>query len=119
MDTCTWPLGNGETLIFTIFRVNDNWKKVAGLYIFAYTYNEGKNCQAIYIGQTDDFSSRIPCHEKWESAVQLGATHVHALVVPHAATRDTLERCLIAHLQPTLNEQYTGANYLSSLLNRS
>jgi len=114
MNKCTWPLGNGQTLDFTIYDVNVQWNQAAGLYIFAYPTDES-HWRALYVGQTDDFSSRIPSHEKWNSAARLGASHVHALVVPQVATRDTWEKRLISHLQPALNEQYKGLTYLSAL----
>lgn len=110
MNTCTWPLGNDQTLNFTICKFNDNWNKVAGLYIFA-KKTDATHWSALYVGQTDDFSSRIPSHEKWDSATQRGATHVHAAVIPQQASRDTWEKRLIAHLQPPLNEHYTGLRY--------
>ncbi len=113
-NKCTWPLGNGKSLMFTIYYQYATWNHVAGIYIFARPINNS-NWQALYIGKTDDFSSRIPNHEQWNSAIRLGATHVHALVVPQAATRDTWEKLLIAHLQPSLNEQYKGLTYLSAL----
>ena len=107
MSTCSWPYGSGLTLEFTMYSKNGEWNKVAGLYIFA--YNDGQYWRALYVGQTDDFSSRIPNHEKWDLAVQRGATHIHAVVVPLAARRDTLEQLLIAHLQPPMNEQHKEA----------
>ena len=60
---------------------------------------------AIYIGQTDNFRNRIPSHEQWTPAMQLGATHVHAITVEQAATRDQIERLVIATYQPVLNVQ--------------
>lgn len=105
MNECTWPLGTGQTIEFTIDDPDTTtWNAVAGLYIFAY-YN-GQHWIAVYVGQTEDFSTRIPNHEKWDSARRLGATHIHAKVVPQAATRDTLEQRLIEYLQPVLNVQY-------------
>ena len=108
MDKCTWPIGNNESLDFAIYSLSDQWNKVAGLYIFAHRTDQ-THWQSLYVGQTDDFSSRIPNHEQWCSAVRLGATHIHARVVPAAAVRDTLERRLISFLQPPLNEQLRGA----------
>ena len=113
MDKCLWPIGNGQTSEFTIYSFNDQWKNVAGLYIFALQTNQ-THWRALYVGQTDDFSSRIPYHEKWNSAVRLGASHVHARVVPLAAARDTLERYLIATLQPPMNEQLRDVRVRSS-----
>lgn len=104
MATCTWPLGNGEMLEFTIYGSGTTWNKVAGLYIFAYRTDE-THWRALYIGQTDDFSARMPSHDKWSEATRLGATHVHALVVPLVANRDKWEKMLIQHLQPPMNVQ--------------
>jgi hypothetical protein len=104
MSTCNWPLGNGQTLECQIYDFNATWYKVAGLYIFAYPTDQ-THWHALYVGQTDDFSSRIPSHERWNEAVRLGATHIHAVVVPQAATRDKLEKILIQTLQPPMNVQ--------------
>ncbi len=112
MRKCSWPLGNGNTLDFTIYTHEVDWNKVPGLYVFAYMINDTQ-WHAVYVGQADDFSSRIPDHEKWSSAVRLGATHVHALAVPLAANRDTWERRLIAELQPNLNVQHRHLEYPS------
>lgn len=101
---CSWPLGNDNSLSFTIYDPNTSWNSTAGLYIFAYR-SDATHWRAIYVGQTDDFSTRIPNHEQWGSAVRHGATHIHALVVPLAANRDTYERLLIQNLQPVLNQQ--------------
>ena len=64
MDICKWPLGNNESLQFVICVKNTKWNAVAGLYIFAYATDQ-THWQAVYVGQTDDFSSRIPSHEQW------------------------------------------------------
>ena len=110
MNTCTWPMGNGQTLNFTICSSGDEWNKVAGLYIFAHK-TDATHWNALYVGQTDDFSSRIPSHEKWDSAVRNGATHVHAVVVPEQSVRDEWEKRLIAHLQPSMNDHHKGLRY--------
>jgi hypothetical protein len=109
MSTCRWPLGNGQTLTFHVYDSNDKWLKAAGLYIFAYLAKDGL-WRALYVGQTDDFSSRLPSHERLDEAIQHGATHIHAVQVPLAANRDEWERLLISHLQPQLNELYRNLN---------
>lgn len=104
MATCNWPLGNGETLEFTIYDSNEGWYSVPGLYIFSYHIPNG--WFPLYVGQADDFSERLPNHERLNEAVQNGATHIHALVVRQKAIRDLWERMLIQHLQPAMNVQY-------------
>ncbi len=81
-----------------------NWNAVAGLYIFAGTNSEGQ-WFPLYVGQAGSLAERIPTHERWQEAVQLGATHVHAKVVSLKATRDSLEDQLIQAYQPVLNVQ--------------
>ena len=103
MSTFNWPLGNGQTLEFTVYGSSTTWNKKAGLYIFTYLTQQGWT--PVYVGQTDDFSARLPNHERWDEAVRLGATHVHAVVVPLQANRDLWERMLIRNLQPRLNDQ--------------
>ena len=89
---------------FTVYTPGATWNDVAGVYIFC-----GVNAQnqwvALYVGQADSFRNRIPSHEQWSPAVRLGATHVHAQVVPQGATRDAIERELIEACQPYLNTQ--------------
>ena len=80
------------------------WNNVAGIYIFT-GLNEKGLWRPFYIGQAKNFQNRIPGHEGWPSAALLGATHVHALVVPQAANRDSIEAELIAAYQPVLNVQ--------------
>lgn len=94
---------NGETLDFTIYSQNAGWNKVGGLYIFA--YSDGQYWNALYIGQTDDFSSRMPSHDRLDEAVRKGATHIHAVVVPQVANRDKWEQMLIQYHQPPMNIQ--------------
>ena len=99
MAKCTWITHECD--------VNDhaaNWNAVPGLYIFAGLNSEGR-WAALYIGQAESLADRLPNHERWQEAVRLGATHVHARVVPQAATRDAVERELIQAYQPRLNSQ--------------
>jgi len=103
--TCNWPLGNGQSLEFEILSKNEGWNAVAGLYIFAYQLQNG-NWAAVYVGQTDDFSLRMPNHERLNDAVKLGATHIHAKVVSSQQDRNLWESMLIRNLQPPLNQQH-------------
>lgn len=104
VEKCDWPLGNGGYLQFDIYTQNTRWNSVGGLYVF--TYQRGDNWIAVYVGETDDFGLRIPNHERLTEAGQLGATHIHALVVSQEIERKRFERVLIQHLQPTLNIQH-------------
>ena len=99
MPTVTW---SGH--VFTVYEHGANWNEVAGLYIFT-----GKNAEglwvALYVGQTESLAARLPTHERWQEAVRLGATHVHAKTEPNAETRGQVEGELIQAYQPRLNVQ--------------
>lgn len=87
-----------------VYEPGSTWNDVAGVYIFCGVSAQNK-WVALYIGQAESFRDRFSSHDQWEPAVRLGATHVHALVVAHDATRDAIERELIQACQPHLNTQ--------------
>ena len=89
---------------FSIHSYEEQWNNASGIYIFAGVDSQGR-WEPLYIGQADSFQDRIPSHEQWEPAVELGATHVHAMVVPLEYSRGLVERELIQAYQPPLNVQ--------------
>ena len=97
VTTCDW---NGYD--FQILDARGNWNEVGGLYIFAYTQSPDL-WNALYIGQTGSFRTRLPNHPYWPEAVRLGATLIHAKVVPDEAQRIVIERQLIETYQPPMN----------------
>jgi hypothetical protein len=104
MATSSWAIGPGRTLTFTIYDPDaTRWKTVGGLFIFARVAGDGWD--PLYVGKTENFCTGIPSHERWDEARRLGATQVHALVVPLEANRVRLEAALIGLLKPPLNEQ--------------
>lgn len=99
---------NWDGYVFDVCHHHDNWPEVPGLYIFAGVRSESQGIrqwQALYVGETQDFSARIPNHENWPAAVRLGATHVHARVEPDREVREAIESYLIKVFQPPLNVQ--------------
>jgi hypothetical protein len=104
MNTFSWPIGHNETLTFTIYGANQYWERTPCLYIFAYQ-NPDKIWVPLYVGQTDDFSASLTSHEKLDMAMLLGATHIHARVVPFKTSRDAFELALIRNLKPIMNAQ--------------
>ena len=74
--TATW-LGYS----FGVYRHDDNWTAIAGLYVFAARELDDQRTpvwRPLYVGQTTSLVDRIPTHYKWPEAVRSGATHVHA-----------------------------------------
>ena len=90
---------------FTVYNpLMTTWNDVAGVYVFTGLDRIGRWI-ALYIGQADSLRTRLSRHEQWSPAVRLGATHVHAMVVPLKADRDRIEQELIQAYRPTLNLQ--------------
>jgi excinuclease UvrABC nuclease subunit len=81
-----------------------NWSAAAGIYVFT-GLNQAKKWVPLYIGQASSLAERLANHERWSEAQRLGATHIHAKVVPHQSQRDQIEKQLIQAFQPRLNTQ--------------
>ena len=97
---------------FTVYNPEvTDWHEVGGLYIFAGLGSDPQGnleWHAYYIGATQDFSDRLPTHENWPAAAQLGATRIHAMTVQDAQPRAELELELVQKYQPPLNLQLKG-----------
>ena len=101
MSTCNWA---GYT--FNVYNPSTTtWHDVSGIYIFA-GLDRQQRWVAVYIGQATSFANRIPNHERGTEAGQLGATHIHAIVVPKGTDRDIIEAMLIRMYQPPLNAHH-------------
>ncbi len=100
-DKVTWL-----THEFSVHEHGANWNAAAGIYMFC-GINQQNQWFPLYIGQASSLAERVPNHERWQEAVRLGATHVHAKAVSQQATRDQIEAALILAYQPRLNDQLT------------
>lgn len=100
-DTATW-LGHE----FTVYKIDGIWSKdCGGVYIFC-GVNQQNQWVALYVGLCECFCDRLTNHDRWEEAVALGATHVHARAEKLEATRASLEEQLIQAYQPPLNTHH-------------
>jgi excinuclease UvrABC nuclease subunit len=98
-NTAKW-----KTYEFQVLQKDASWNAVGGVYIFAGI--KDNFWRAYYIGQAESFKTRMLNHDKWDEARELGATHVHAMTIQQAASRDAIERDLIQSFQPQLNVQH-------------
>jgi hypothetical protein len=81
-------------------------RALGGNYVFAKQLPTG-NFMPLYFGVADDLQARIPNHERWAEACQLGATHVLAHTTPAGEqARLGEERDLIQYWNPPLNIQH-------------
>ena len=104
MATATWPGLSGRKYTYDIYELSTTWNDVAGNYIFAKQVPDG--WRASYVGETNSFQNRFSNHEKWASARNDGATHVHAHTTPGGdAVRKAEEADLVGQLQPPCNDR--------------
>lgn len=102
-ETVNWKSQDGTVLAFEPLLQNVDWSDASGLYLFGCVKNS--TWKIFYVGQTNNFSNRIPNHDRWNEAKRLGASHVLAVVVDSQTKRDKYEKELIQELQPSLNTQ--------------
>jgi len=98
-DTVNWGVHVFQALSMD---VEADWSEEGGVYVFAGIQADAL-WHAYYIGSADSFKTRLQNHEQWVPARKLGASHVHAMVVPLPATREQIEQELIATYRPYLN----------------
>jgi hypothetical protein len=96
---------SGRSLAFEPFSFYGNWNKVGGLYAFAYFDPVLNRWPILYIGKAKCLHTRMNNHERWQEAVDLGATHVLACVLGPESVREVWERELTEHYCPVLNKQ--------------
>lgn len=79
------------------------WPDCPGVYVFldSTPWHE----RYLYVGQTESFSERLPCHDRWEDAARLGANRISILAVSDPFERTEIEHLLIEQLQPPLNKK--------------
>lgn len=90
---------------FHVLSMEADWNDEAGVYIFAGIQADAL-WHAYYVGITDSFKTGLQNHEQWVPACRLGASHVHAMVVPLQATREQIEQDLIATYRPYLSTEH-------------
>lgn len=97
------------TYPFVVYDLEGPIYNAPGIYIFSkWTTNAQDEIdpQYLYIGQTEAFRERLnPNHEKWDDARDLGMNCIFVYVPQPTESRFDIERNLIEHLKPPLNDQ--------------
>jgi|SRR5579864_8060249 len=97
---------SGASYTFDVYPMDQNFRTVGGIYIITERY---KNTQGeykhrfIYIGQTEDFSSRFDDHHKADCFQQNNATCICTLVEEDEENRFAIETDLIRQHAPPCN----------------
>jgi predicted GIY-YIG superfamily endonuclease len=109
VPTYKWRGASGTIYALNVHGLSQSFRDVPAIYIIAKYWGPGV-WTALYVGQTDSLSRRIAEHRdgrdgKLRSAINLGATGIHAMVAsPSESERLRVELDLIRGLKPALNE---------------
>lgn len=106
MNQVVWNAPDGRQFVFHVCSSAGNWSESSGVYVFAKFQSQQGAWDALYVGQCVSFRSRIPGHEKWSPAVQMGAESVLACPIAIAGDRDLVEGAMICQFDPPLNRQH-------------
>lgn len=111
----SWTGASGTSYPFTAFKLGQTLPDISGIYIFAKVPFSGVWIEALYVGETRSFKSRLndgaSGHEGLVRAVKAGARHVAVMHVVNDAERLRIETDLRHGLNPLCNRQSTGARF--------
>lgn len=111
---------------FTIHPADAHFHRLSGIYIFVIVPQlaeapepshpelvEGQHPASgtpqyslLYIGITNNFQSRLKQHHKIAAATALGMTHIGILKITSGKKRKKIERNILKHLNPPLNQTW-------------
>ena len=94
-DSSTWKGASGKKYEYVIHPIETDWNDVPGNYIFAKEISPGK-WASVYIGETDSFRGRLPCHNELPCIRRNGGTHTHVHVHHDRRVRLAEEADLLA-----------------------
>lgn len=98
-----------KTYQFVVYDLEGPEYNAPGVYIFSKgspNVQGGNNHQFLYIGQTDELRDRLgPGHHKWNEALNHGMNYISVYVPYPVESRSTIERLLVQHFKPPLNDQ--------------
>jgi hypothetical protein len=100
--TLTLKGKSGSSYTFEVYKLNTDFKALGGLYLF--TKADGTTHTHIYLGQTQDLSSRFTNHHKEQCIDKHGGTHISVRVMNAEKERLAAEKDLLAIYNFPCNE---------------
>ncbi len=98
-----------KTYQFVVYDLDGPEYNEPGVYIFSKgipNAQGGNNHQLLYIGETDGIKRRAgPGHHKWDEALSHGMNYISVYVPYPGESRSNIEKLLVQHFKPPLNDQ--------------
>jgi hypothetical protein len=111
-DYIDWPGKSGKLYRYWFLAdaTADGLKAEGGNYAFVKKLPTG-NFVPLYFGETDNFKTRVPSHERWPDAKKAGFTHLMGHTTPAGEmARKAEEKDLIERWQPVMNVHHKKAS---------
>jgi hypothetical protein len=105
MATLTITGKSGKQYVFTIYDINTNFKAVGGLYLFTRLLENKTTHKYIYLGITNDLSTRFNNHHKEDCIKKNGETHISIYLESNQTARENAEKDILAAINTTCNEK--------------
>lgn len=99
---------SGEKYQFNVYELNTSFKNIGGNYGFTKrtVKQDGSGSHdIIYIGKTEDWSTRFQNHHKEDCISKHGANRICVRHVDSENERDLIEKDLIRNYKPVCNDQ--------------
>ena len=74
--TCNWIGASQKSYAYEIYSIGTKFRNVPGNYIFS-KMSANRKWVAVYIGETEDLSSRFDTHHAMDCILRNGASHIH------------------------------------------
>lgn len=100
--TLTLTGKSSKKYVFELYVLNTKFNSVGGLYVFSKV--NGTTHTLIYIGHTQDLSSRFTNHHKEKCIDGQGATHISVCPMSNESDRLIAEKDLLANYNCHCNE---------------
>lgn len=105
IGTLTLTGKSGRSYEFSVYPRSTSFRAVGGVYVMSKRNALNRQHSVLYIGQTEDLSSRPLNHHRTSAFDRYGADHVNVIVVEDKARRCAIELDLIHAFDPVCNKQ--------------
>lgn len=103
ITTLTFTGKNGRKYKFNVYPKDTKFKALPAVYAFLSLCDDGRY-RVLYIGKTDDLSTRFDGHHKWEEATRYGFKFIGVCTGVTLLSLDLDEANLIQMYRPRCNE---------------
>lgn len=101
---------SGNEFTFYIYELGTTFKKVGGIYVFTKRTQNSDGTWShtvLYIGKTEDLSTRFNNHHKESCYMNKGANRLCVRQVDTESERERIEKDMIQFYNPSCNDQLT------------